>query len=542
MRVLIRFLRRGQAGAVEGKERLFDGEVVTLGRSTDQVLHLKDRRVALKHARIAMRAGRTVISSSAPAGIVVNDALCREASLKPGDTIRIGANVLRVLDPPRDVDLAFSFELDAEVAATTAGFDPKSMDLEALGLSKRPWSWLAFAAVLALSLVIPATGLLNRGLNDTLRAGPAPDDGYWLSGPLSSVHHNLGEQCEACHQTPFQRVQNAACVDCHATVGRHFPAATKVAAFDTTRCAACHAEHNEPATLVRRDDALCTDCHADIAVIAGTLATTENVADFHDRHPPFDPQPAAPERLKFPHDTHLDSAGIEGPKGDVVMSCGDCHRPQDDGLRMKPVTMEEHCSSCHRLDFDPAFPDATVPHVEADIVLRRLIEYYSRSYLEEYPDPEAKSGLSRRAEVPGREPNAREREQLLRRARDRAFTIARDLIERRTCVDCHEIENTGEAENPWRVVPAQLQAAWFPAARFSHARHATELSGCDRCHAAKESHMAGDVLMPVIGDCRECHGSGDPHRNPEGLVQSACTLCHGFHDAAHGAWTSSAGQ
>ncbi len=542
MRVLIRFLRRGQAGAVEGKERLFDGEVVTLGRSTDQVLHLKDRRVALKHARIAMRAGRPVISSSAPAGIVVNDGLCREAPLAPGDTIRIGANVLRVLDPPRDVDLAFSFELDPEVAAATAGFDPKGMDLKALGLRKRSLSWIAFGAVLVLSLAIPATGLLDQKLNDRLRAGPAPDDGYWLSGPLSSVHHNLGEQCEACHQTPFQRVQNEACVDCHAGIGRHFAPATRVAALDTTRCAACHAEHNEPATLVRRDDGLCTDCHADIKAVAGEMTTTGDVVDFHDRHPPFDAQPSAPESLKFPHDTHLDPAGIEGPQGDVVMACVDCHRPQDDGLRMKPVTMEEHCSTCHRLDFDPAFPEATVPHVEADVVLRRLIEYYSRSYLEDYPDPEAKSGLSRHAEVPGREPGAREREQLLRRARDRAFTIARDVIERRTCVDCHEIENTGDAANPWRVVPAQLQAAWFPAARFSHARHATELSGCDRCHEAEDSHAAGDVLMPGIGACRECHGSGDPHRNPEGRVQSSCTLCHGFHDVAHGAWAPVAGR
>ena len=63
MRVLIRFLRRGTAGAVEAKERLFEGEAVTLGRSTDQTLHLKDKRVALRHARIALRGTTPVISS-----------------------------------------------------------------------------------------------------------------------------------------------------------------------------------------------------------------------------------------------------------------------------------------------------------------------------------------------------------------------------------------------------------------------------------------------------------------------------------------------
>jgi predicted CXXCH cytochrome family protein len=555
---------------VEHKERLFDGEAVTLGRSTDQVLHLKDRRVALKHACIALRGSAPVISSRAPGGIVVNDALCREAALRPGDVIRIGANLLSVLVPPQDVDLAFTFELDPEAAPGEVGLEPHRLDLAAIGWRRRSWSWLLFGVVTLLVLLVPAAGLMDESTRERLRAGPLPDDSLWLSGPLGSAHHNTSERCETCHQTPFQRVRNDACLGCHAGVGRHFAASTGIVTeLESARCASCHAEHNEPETLVRRDDSLCAQCHTDIAVVAGAKATTTNASDFHDDHPQFRislltppatveerdagvwpalrvlvdrPGLAERSRLKFPHATHLDPAGIDGPAGPLMLVCGDCHRPQADGRRMQPVTMEKDCASCHRLDFDPAFPDATVPHGEASIVLRRLIEYYSRSFLERYPDPQASAAPARRVAVPGRVPDARERERLLQLARDRAFAVARDLIERRTCQDCHEIQATGNSEDPWRVLPARLTTAWMPAARFSHARHATALSSCGKCHDAVRSESSAAVLMPSIGVCRECHGSGDNEQGTAALVQSGCTMCHGFHDTAQGPWAAAAAR
>jgi predicted CXXCH cytochrome family protein len=569
MRALIRFVRRGQAGAVEHKERLFDGEAVTLGRSTDQVLHLKDRRVALKHARIALRGASPVISSKAPGGIVVNDALCREAALRPGDVIRIGANVLTVFAAPQGVDLAFSFELDPEAAAGDASLEPQLLDLGAIGWRRRSWSWLLFGVVTLLVLLVPAAGLMDAGTRDRIRSGPLPDDSLWLSGPLASAHHSTSEHCETCHQKPFQRVRNDACLGCHADVSRHFAASTGIVTeLESARCAGCHAEHNEPESLLRRDDALCASCHTDIAGLAGTEKTTTlNASDFHDDHPQFRislltppatveerrastwpvlrvavdrPGLAERSRLKYPHTTHQDPAGIDGPDGKQVLDCGDCHRPQADGRRMQPVTMEEHCASCHRLDFDPAFPDATVPHGPASIVLQRLIEYYSRSYLELYPDPKATAVPARRVTVPGRPPDARERARLLQLARERAFAVARDLIERRTCQDCHEIQATGNAEDPWRVLPARLTSEWMPAARFSHERHATTLSSCEKCHDAEHSKKSADVLMPSISVCRECHGSGDRGHSDAALVQSGCTMCHGFHDMAQGPWAPAA--
>ena len=65
MRALIRFVSRGPGGAALQRDRIFDGDVITLGRATDQVINLKDRRVELEHARIVRVGGRCLVSSRA---------------------------------------------------------------------------------------------------------------------------------------------------------------------------------------------------------------------------------------------------------------------------------------------------------------------------------------------------------------------------------------------------------------------------------------------------------------------------------------------
>ena len=130
MRVLIRFVRRGPAGAVEQKDKLHDAESLTLGRATDQLVQIKDRRVALAHAAIVLRAGQPVILSRVPGGVLLNGTLQREARLRVGDTVSLGANVLRIFEAPAGCDLAFSFELDPEARADELAPDLQKLRLD----------------------------------------------------------------------------------------------------------------------------------------------------------------------------------------------------------------------------------------------------------------------------------------------------------------------------------------------------------------------------------------------------------------------------
>ena len=543
MRYLIRFISTNPAGGVEHHDKVVDTAVVTIGRATDQILHLKDKRARLQHAVIEDKSEGVHISTSALAGVTVNGRSQRDARLSVGDVIEVGANILRVIDAPADADFAFSFELSTEASGEDLVQDWSAASAGVTELSKRKLSWYAVLAVLVLALVIPAAGLLHPTIASVLRNSMLPDDSLWLAGPVHSKHASTSAECENCHTTLFARVPDSACLECH-TANRHVTAPARTV-LGEQRCAACHLEHNEPPSLIKRHQGLCAGCHADMPVDS----PFENASDFLDAHPRFRIsllQPSAEEggdtewnlqhvilsdarqsdrsNLKFDHAVHLNEEGIVTPDGRRVVECVDCHVPQPGGALMKPITMDENCSGCHALTFDADDPNREVPHGDPEGVVQVLIEYYSARLLGD--DPDARAQRLRR---PGRALTRADRDKAAAEAKIQAMKIAEDLFERRACVNCHEVSDSGDEQMPWRVEPVRLTDSFFPHANFSHAAHDTELTSCDGCHSASMSESSGDVLIPGIDTCRECHGSGSATRNNSTQTASACIMCHSFH-------------
>ncbi len=558
MRTLIRFVSRATGGAVETSERLFDGEALTLGRATDQVLQFKDGRVAFQHARIFRRGSRVLLACRAPATVIVNDALVREAELSLGDVLRLGANVLTLIEPPAGADLALTFELDPAASEAELATVNAPLLLSGGRLGKRGWSWLLFLTLLGAFLVLPVLVLPAKSTREALRASWLPSDHAYSPGALHSVHQTIGGRCEACHQQAFVRVRNEACLACHATeLHRHVDAGSpRARAVEQMRCLACHSGH-EPAPLLRSGSGGCVACHADVS-LAGDPHRLGAVSDFGRAHPEFRvtllrPDAAgiagASERarldapalrehshLKFSHAQHLDPRGVKTLDGRRVLGCADCHVPEPGGGRMLPIRMAAHCQSCHRLDFDPAFPDRQLPHGDVTGAVNTLFEYYSARYLEGWPDPNARASAGRFAATPGPALAPAERERRLGLARTRAAVVARDLIERRACVVCHEVRVVADAALRWQVTAVRLTHAWFPAARFDHAQHTTTLTPCSSCHDAAHSTQSADVLMPRIATCRRCHAGSGGAAPPAGKVATGCPACHAFHDPRRAPW------
>ena len=545
MRALIRFLTKASGGATETRERIVDGDVITLGRATDRTLHLKDLRVALEHARIFRSGGRTLIACKSPAQVIVNGSVRRDAELNIGDAVQIGANTLRLIEAPPGFDLAFTFELESTADTRAAEVQRPQLALTELGLHKRRWAWALFLACLALGLLLPIGGAMHPGGSEALRAMHLPSDRAWETGALHLAHGTLSGRCEACHQKPFVQVRSDACLTCHATnLRRHVETASVDA--DRLACTSCHVEHDEPARLVQTDQRLCATCHDGTQTVATVgsgkgLLHIARATDFLQDHPDFHDTTmrAHDQGLKFPHDVHLDAKGVKAPKGTQVMQCVDCHQPEPGGARMQPIRMEQHCASCHQLDFDPADPDRAVPHGDPRQVLASLNEYYGARYLAGYPDRLASARPARVVRLPAIELPRAERARLLGLARTRSERVARDLFERRTCVECHEVGREDGAEGPaWTVAKVALSASWMPNARFAHSKHGTSLTPCKTCHEASNSKEAADVLMPTVTTCRQCHGGEPRHAARTSLVASTCTMCHAFHIDRHEMWTT----
>ena len=55
MKYLIRFITRNAAGGVEQNDKIVDAPAITIGRATDQVLHIKDRRARLQQLVFTLR-------------------------------------------------------------------------------------------------------------------------------------------------------------------------------------------------------------------------------------------------------------------------------------------------------------------------------------------------------------------------------------------------------------------------------------------------------------------------------------------------------
>lgn len=526
MAYLIRFISRTAAGSVEHHDRRVDAPAITIGRSTDQVLHLKDRRARLQHAVIEFRNGDGHITTTTLAGVTVNGKSERSARLKVGDVIEVGANVIRVIEAPDGYEFAISFELREDAGREHLASRWSTPTSGIAGWSKRKLSWSLLVVVLVFALVLPY--FIKQE--------------FFLAGPVNSVHAGIASECDACHTTRFKRVPDEACVECH-TVRRH-TVEVRHEVLGKTRCAACHLEHNEPPQLVNQHQELCAGCHA--SPPAGV--DLQAAADFLDRHPDFKvslKRPATNEdgttvwrvdhlplagslsadlsNLSFDHKAHLDPDGIVTPDGTRVIDCAECHTPEPGGARMQPISMDEHCSDCHTLAFDPNYPARTVPHGDADAVVQALVEYYSARLLGSDPD-----AVEQRVRRPGQRLSRAERDLVATEARTEALKVAEDLFERRACVNCHTVTRTG-GEVPWRVEPVQLTTLFFPHTIFSHASHDKDKKGCDNCHGAMQSQAASDLLIPDIAVCRDCHGSGASSRNASTQIASSCVMCHGFH-------------
>ena len=569
MRLLIKYIEpRGNGKQIH--QSVFEGDVATIGRGTDQTIQIPDRRLPLAHSKLTLVDGGLSLASQGDLRFSVNNEASRRAQLKVGDEVLIVGHKFRVCTPESSDEEDFVLEVEIVNESVEKLRDRFQTRLREVKLPERLMAWTLFLVILMGTLLIPVVGLYTDEM-PALRSLPLPDDGLWLTGELHQNHAFLGEDCTLCHAEPFVPSRNVDCLGCHQSTTHHFD----VEAHGTDyivgdRCADCHQEHSTTGSIIRSDQAVCTNCHADLEQAGFTNGELRPATDFSSNHPDFrvslqkygideswhssrsdiwEDGLQEVSNLKFPHDVHLSEEGIASAEGEVQMTCSDCHVVEKGGLRMKTVNMQDHCASCHELTFDPDSPDRVVPHGSPPELMRTLREYYALQFLSKELsqagngpakiEPEVVVLPSRDVRRPGRERRPTLITDLMTQmqvdpaaslsAQARVFIDARvsaaaeNLFEKQTCTICHEITAVADEVVPWKVLPVQLAETWFPKSEFSHLGHKN--MQCEGCHQASDSADAADILMPDIGSCRQCHGGEDA----EGLLASNCITCHKFH-------------
>jgi hypothetical protein len=523
---------RNQQGLPVRKESVVSGESLQIGRGPACKIHLPDHRVYLHHATIKRSEDGTLyIEGEKDVVLNIDGTIEQSAGLSAGTRVEIGPYELVAGEGGAGHDIALSVEM-IQAQIEPVSVPPASLTLTSLGLSKRKLGFGLAALVLFFFLLLPLLPSASVALDKWQADLPVTLTGAWDAGPLSGGHSIFGAKCSTCHKRPFQAVSNEACSGCHKNVVNHLANDDlHASAFKDVRCTDCHLDHKGKAGLVVHDASSCVTCHGDIK----DRNPRTTLADIHDlsNHPSFrlslwDGKNAARVRqgdkeqlvekpgLKYSHKVHLDKEGVSSPGGNTVMVCTDCHKTDESGRHFEPMSMKKTCqqSGCHELYFgEPVEGD--VPHGSVRVTLDRIREFYAKWLVDSPANmAECKSGGGNSA----------------RRVLDCASDLAREnagaslFRDNLDCGECHEIEQSGDAEVPWKIVPLHLKHDWQPGAMFPHSRHDT--MNCTECHDKMNSKTSADVSMPTIEKCRECHAG---NREVAGKIRSSCDSCHQFH-------------
>lgn len=592
MSFILRRISTTKTGKQIIRDQALPGDVITLGREGSNTIHVADLAVNPHHATISSADGRTVrVAANEGLGFDLNgrSETLADIDSSAGGELRFGGHRLTIAREGENIILLV--ERIDELSQSSKDVDEaKAFSLQGVMLGKRMGAWAFGLLMLLAFLVGPIWAWYSyKSVNERPEGFHA--DSTWLSGPLSSAHASLKDDCQSCHVEPFVAVTDKACVGCH--TGEHkamsmahanAPTAMLLAArhppgvgerildgFAKTfnklqgRCVECHTEHEGSGPMTATPQKFCADCHDGMSArlkTAGHPTTLADAADFGTSHPEFRPlvrltPGAKPVRaaagkgtvdyngLKFPHDVHLQATGGVARMAASFrgrydfgkkLECQNCHRVEADGVRVKPVEMERDCAMCHSLAFETVGGvTRTLRHGEPDQVVADLTAYYRSTPPSR---PLQLGGMERRrpgAYAEGQVYNIYFREVAVRP--NRAADAVRAVFSKGgACYDCHTVF-APQAGKSWRVMPVGQTARYLQKGWFDHDAHRE--TECADCHtAAPASKQSADLLVPGLRQCRDCHVGETGARvvKVETATESPCAMCHEYHSDGGKPW------
>ena len=216
MKARIRHIAHKRKGIVTESEKLIDNQSISIGRATDQDIFLADSGVSYNHARINLLPDGTIsVSSISRIGFYIEGNLVQNCLIRRSGEILIGSFKIQIEIDTRIDQANITIEKVAEDIVEVQSERMLPTRLEQTWLSKRALSWVAFLLMLGLFLGLPLAEFYDDRAEQLIEELRLPGDDLWLSGDISGPHRHFGNDCNQCHQEPFVKVRDSACVDCH---------------------------------------------------------------------------------------------------------------------------------------------------------------------------------------------------------------------------------------------------------------------------------------------------------------------------------------
>jgi len=218
----IRHIAHKRKGIVTESEKTVAKQSLEIGRATDQDIFLADSGVSYHHARINLLPDGTVsVSSVSRLGFYIEGKLVQNCLIQRSGEILVGVfNIKIEINTQKDL-VDITVEKIAEDIVEVASERMLPTALEQTWLSKRSTSWIAFILMLVVFLGFPLAEFYDSNAKQAIEDYKLPGDDTWLSGEISSPHRHFGNDCNQCHQQPFVKVRDSACIDCHKKITVH---------------------------------------------------------------------------------------------------------------------------------------------------------------------------------------------------------------------------------------------------------------------------------------------------------------------------------
>jgi len=565
---MIKQIRR--RGELESQTTNIPGDILTIGRGTDNSLHLEDLSVSFRHARIEYINGKYRLHDlTNGGGTYVGQIPITQKDLDPGDLIQIGPYTLRLslVHPTEPLTITIEQEpsshedvsIHEKYLLSTGRFSKTTLSLLLSGVVLAGAVWaIAFEQE---AVFMPGT--LSKAHEGYFQNQSHDGSAGLAEGKMARTIQG----CDECHppwKPVWMPVSDKTCERCHKNPS-HF---LKNSGNSIPECAICHIEHKGDPHLTAVSNQYCVQCHGDLKVKKGQLQFAGKIHDFSTDHPEFNltvGMRAATNPKRIPRTEWVDSTQIqlnhrlhlnpdkapqeklvphEGTKirnsqGDYVqLQCNSCHEPDEKWAYMKPVRYENHCKQCHGLDFDTRLPGETIQHGIQPVDIRTFLEGRFYAFLTS-GDQDNTESLATLKQLPGGGDSKREflMRQMVGEIEEKIYKNPTKQF----CHKCHTAEENSVGPNPItrmftpvehlpKIVDPDIPNRWFQNSFFNHRSHFRDPrigdkdKGCVLCHGeVGESTETKDVLMPGIASCRACHST-------KGGVRAVCGECHYYHE------------
>ena len=130
MQLIVRRLKKKGASREVSQEAI-SGDLIGIGRGSDQSIQIADKRIPLSHSQLIYRNGSLFIETNSGNSVLVNNEAVRSSPLLADDVLEIAGYEIKLLEGNNGADFILEINLDAqEVQPLQDRFNLKIGDLK----------------------------------------------------------------------------------------------------------------------------------------------------------------------------------------------------------------------------------------------------------------------------------------------------------------------------------------------------------------------------------------------------------------------------